>query len=499
MLGNVDFLEVLQSFKDHVDEFLVPKQNWKEVRAFLNLPHFRYETIAKKNRAAGNVVNWVKHIVEYHDAILGLEPKRAELAEVSKRLEDATAILNAVNARVDELQARLDKLIAVRDEARSFKDKALEAVQRGELKIDLARRILKSLGDGENWAKRLDTYEKADATLVGDLLIATTYIAYAGPLTKKVRESLVQDKWIPFLEKAAAGEPIVISESMSSDPLSGLSTEHERAQWQVEGLASDPVSVENGIILMRTNRIPLLVDPHLQGIAWLKGMGAEILKADQSDLFQRVKSAISGGGFIVIENIKGNIDPALMSIAKGKNPECRLYFHTTSTQPVFPPEIHAECSIIDFSLTQSGLQCQLFNIVLQKERQVLADQRVISLFQINLFDISLNKLEDEIIHALVGSGNNACEDKDLIETLEASKQSMDRICEKRSAAYENVEAIESAIGSFQAVAARGSLVYFIVNSMHNINSYYVYNLNAFVSIFLRGIDLVSDKNGKKKD
>lgn len=49
-----------------------------------------------------------------------------------------------------------------------------------------------------------------------------------------------------------------------------LADEAEIAQWNTQGLPSDSVSVENGSILTKSERYPLIIDPQLQGIGWIK-------------------------------------------------------------------------------------------------------------------------------------------------------------------------------------------------------------------------------------
>ncbi len=42
------------------------------------------------------------------------------------------------------------------------------------------------------------------------------------------------------------------------------------ASWVRQGLPSDPTSVQNGTILTNSERWPLLLDPQLQGVVWIK-------------------------------------------------------------------------------------------------------------------------------------------------------------------------------------------------------------------------------------
>jgi len=75
-------------------------------------------------------------------------------------------------------------------------------------------------------------------------------------------------------------------------------------------------------------------------------------------------------------------------IKKGKNkyikmgdkelslhPNFMLFMHTKLQTPHYPPEIQAECTLINFSVTQVGLEDQLLDLVVKMERPDLAAER----------------------------------------------------------------------------------------------------------------------------
>jgi dynein heavy chain len=62
------------------------------------------------------------------------------------------------------------------------------------------------------------------------------------------------------------------------DPLAILTDDAEIAQWNNFGLPNDRMSSENATILMNSQRWPLMIDPQLQGIKWIKNMYGAKLK-----------------------------------------------------------------------------------------------------------------------------------------------------------------------------------------------------------------------------
>lgn len=57
-----------------------------------------------------------------------------------------------------------------------------------------------------------------------------------------------------------------------------LTDDADIAAWQNEGLPADRMSTENATILTSCERWPLLVDPQLQGIKWIKAKYGEDLR-----------------------------------------------------------------------------------------------------------------------------------------------------------------------------------------------------------------------------
>jgi dynein heavy chain len=509
LLGNVNgFLDELKSFKVNIDEGTVPEINWKEVRPFLQLEHFNPEAIEKKNSAAAGLCSWVINIVNYYDIVLLVEPKRIALRAANEQLAEANSQLQTVRERVAALQERLDILTVEFNEAEASRLEAQHVAEKGKMKLELANRLTSALGSEKvRWGEGIERLRIERTLLVGDCLLASAFISYIGPFTKSYREKLMDETLCPLVATPPVGAAIPMTEDIETIGL--LCTDAEIAEYQTQGLPSDRVSAENGAIVLNSVRYPLMVDPQLQAIYWIKkrvGPALEVGRLGQKDLIPRILKAIESGASFLIENMGENVDPSLMpiigrvTVKRGTrkfiqigdqevevSPLFRLYMHTKLSNPHYPPEVQAETTLVNFSVTQDGLDEQLLALVVKFERPDLAAQRSALILQQNLFTIRVKQLEDQILLRLADAQGDITENRELIEELELSKKISDEIALKLVDSKVTSDKINVTSEKYRPVSRRGALLFFVMNNLYKIHTYYMYSLNSFVYFFLRGI------------
>ena len=164
-------------------------------------------------------------------------------------------------------------------------------------------------------------------------------------------------------------------------------------EWALQGLPSDDLSVQNGIMVTRSSRFPLMIDPQGQAISWIKRREPDLVEKpnmistlSNPNLKEHLKLPLSEGWAFLIENIENEVDPMLdpilekQIIIRGRSKlikisdqdmdfddKFRLYMTSRLSGPHFSPELASKTTIIDFTVTQLGLEQQLLARLISKE------------------------------------------------------------------------------------------------------------------------------------
>ena len=66
--------------------------------------------------------------------------------------------------------------------------------------INLANRLVGGLAsENVRWAESVEKFKEQAKTLPGDVLLTSAFISYVGSFSKKYREDLLYQKWLPYL------------------------------------------------------------------------------------------------------------------------------------------------------------------------------------------------------------------------------------------------------------------------------------------------------------
>lgn len=169
------------------------------------------------------------------------------------------------------------------------------------------------------------------------------------------------------------------------------------------------------------------------------------------------------------------------------DPRFRLILQTKLGNPHYKPEIQAQTTLINFTVTKDGLEEQLLGEVVKAERPDLEYQKSRLTKQQNTFKITLKTCEDDLLRRLASAGPNVLSDIALVTNLETTKRTAAEIEIKAAEAKITTVKIDEAREQYRPAATRASLLYFILNDLHKINMLYQFSLKAFSIVFKNAI------------
>uniref|UniRef100_A0A673W197 Dynein axonemal heavy chain 6 n=1 Tax=Salmo trutta TaxID=8032 RepID=A0A673W197_SALTR len=243
----------------------------------------------------------------------------------------------------------------------------------------------------------------------------------------------------------------------------------------------------------------------LQANRWIRSKetknGLKVIKLTDSGFLRTLENAIRMGMPVLLEELKETVDPALEPIllkqtfvAGGRtlirlgdsdidyNKKFRFYMTTKMANPHYLPEVCIKVTIINFTVTKSGLEDQLLSDVVRLERPDLEEQRNQLIVRINADRNQLKAIEDRILKLLFNSKGNILDNEELVQTLQESKVTSEAIKHRLEEAEATELMINAARERYRPVATRGSVMYFVIASLSEIDPMYQFSLKYFKQV-----------------
>ena len=511
MMGDAAFLSKLQNYpRDNMTESM-----YKKTKKIVNAKpkdktqSLSIENLERVSKAGAGLFQWVLAMLRYYEVAKDVAPRRQKVREMEKKMLKSATDLKKTEKELQQLENQIKEL----SDTFKLKDAELKELEKKaeqmQIYLDSAAKLIKGLGsERERWTKDKEELKIKSNLLVGDCLLASSFLSYTGAFSFKYRKEMVYDDWqndiinknIPITSPPFTVQDLLITES-------------DKSQWISEGLPADELSIQNGILTTLASRYPLCIDPQMQAINWIKSRESNnkvnIRTFSDNDFIKILELSIQFGNPFIFEGVDEEIDPIINNILEGNfiqsksgtkqiqlgdsildfDENFKLYLVSKLSNPNYTPEIAGKTMIINFCVTQQGLEDQLLDVVVGNERPDLQKQREELIQTMSKNNIMLAELENLLLKELTEATGNILENKILISTLQDAKQKSITIQESLKISKDTSEKLNTVASKYRPAAKRGSILFFSMSKLSIISRMYEYSLSSYLSLFLQSLKL----------
>lgn len=138
----------------------------------------------------------------------------------------------------------------------------------------------------------------------GNSIISAAMISYGGAFTSEYRKKL-QKSWVQSIHQ----KKVDLEDDTNLVTFMGRPVQIQ--QWTMVGLPKDENSIENGLIIEKTRRWPLMIDPQGQANKFIKSLGKQfhvegidvVKQKEDAKLMKTLELAIQNGKWFLMENV----------------------------------------------------------------------------------------------------------------------------------------------------------------------------------------------------
>lgn len=167
-------------------------------------------------------------IVNYYAVFRDVEPLKKKVRDMEKQQADSAKELAEINAALATLTKELAELDVRYREASAELATLKENAAIMERRLVAASKLISGLGsERDRWGADVEKLQGQQTRLVGDCLLAASFLSYLGPFTYDYRMKLLQGDWAVDIGKRG----IPVTTPFSLEEL--LTTEATVQKWYV--------------------------------------------------------------------------------------------------------------------------------------------------------------------------------------------------------------------------------------------------------------------------
>jgi dynein heavy chain 2 len=468
---------------------------------------FEDSKIRHASVAAAPLAAWVKAVVKYSAVAETVRPLQQSFEDASNQLTGARnrliqceQELKQIDVDVQDLKKKFSVLTRETEGLKAELSKTTEV-------LGAAQSLLGKLsGEKKRWETQVKSLSADLDSLIYLALLAAGFLTYLGGLDEDGRTELLAQ----WRQRCGLAE---------FNLQAFLSNESESLTWKAEGLPSDELSIQNGLIISNSVQTPFILDPNNSASAWLKthlqASNLESVMQQDPRFVTQLELAVRFGKTLVISEVEGVL-PILFPLLRKDlvrqgprnvvqigeksidyNDSFKLYLLTRNSNADLPSNATALVNSVNFTVTRSGLEGQLLGLTLNHEKPELEQKKSQLLAAEDKYKIQLADLEKSLLQELANSTGNILENKSLIDSLNKTKTHSNEILQSLTNSKQIQHDLDLQRETYRAIAKAGSILFFAVQQLVAVNNMYEFSLVSFTKLFKSNLTS-STENGEEK-
>ncbi|VDL92009.1 unnamed protein product [Schistocephalus solidus] len=502
LMADAGFINTLQS----LDAEAIPQKNINAIKDLLQKKGYKYEDVRSASKAGGGFFKFILSVVSFYDVAKEIRPKRERVKMLEKELMKAKRELQKLTDEVAYLEEMLLNLRRQYAEAQNEMERLRNDMNIMLRQLLAAEKLTSGLASEKiRWIQTVASLQKNKVNLVGHCLLASAFLNYLGPFTQEFRTRLYK-RWLD-------GLIIPLQEAFKLNEL--LTSEVEISLWNSQGLPPDELSIQNAILTTKGPKTPICIDPQGQATKWIRMMelnpkdetrSIKITTLNDPNFLRTLENCVKFGVAIMFTSVEENIDPVLdnilsRNIKKEKGREVimlgdreveydwgfRLYLTSKLPNPKFSANLFSRATIINYTVTTTGLEGQLLSTLVKFEQRELEEKRETLIQETSENKRILKELEDRLLLELATQTGNILDNWELINTLEDTKAKAVEVAKALELAAVVSVDIDRQRNLYRPAARRGAILFFILADLSMVGPMYQFSLSAFIQVFVKAL------------
>ena len=466
---------------------------------------FNKSNVERVNQNLAKISEFVKAVLKFYEVKLKIKPledelnsAEAQLRKSQKAVDKNTKEINQIEEKVKEYKEKFEKLTG---ETQLLK---IELKKTEDLLLK-AKTLLSKLTDEKNrWAQQIKQLSISNEMIPFNTLLSAAFISFLGYYNESVREKL-NKSWINAINFGK-------HQNNTVSIINFLLNESEMLKLKFDGLPTDTLSMENALIINHSLRTVLIIDPVTKATEWFKKNiltktnQFDVVSLHDNKLLTNVELAIRFGKVLLISDVD-RIEPFLVPLIRNEkfkrgptnvlklgekvieiHEKFKLYLVTRDSSIELSNNVLSSMSVVNFTVTRSGLESILLGLTIDIEQPELERQKNALLEEQDKIKLQLNDVEKKLLEELIHLEGNLLENQKLIDSLEQSKEKSIASEEILKKSIEQSNEIEHKRNIYKNLAKIATTIYILLQDLYKINPMYQFSLDNYMNLFKETIE-----------